>query len=232
METADDALISREPSERCGQCGEPVPDGAAVCPACGALLAAYRTAPESPVVVEPDGSFSDGANEQPEPEERPAPPGVPDLENDLIEDLYQARDDEETAVQEVNEDFDAGFDGDQPREPPPTPASAPRVVEQAVSQSSAVSMKTASARPAEQVPRRAAGPARPRKPGYVARGTVEPVLLIGFTLLILAACLVGLASLLSVGGVAIAGFTFGAVGIISIVVAVLIALIRHEGNRR
>src|SRR5215211_4782920 len=37
-----------ETGERCGRCGELVPAAATVCPACGALLDAYRTPAESP----------------------------------------------------------------------------------------------------------------------------------------------------------------------------------------
>jgi hypothetical protein len=75
---------------------------------------------------------------------------------------------------------------------------------------------------------REATPLRPRKPGYVTRGTVEPVILLGVILLVLAVCLVTIASLISVRGVAVTGFVLGAFGILGIAVAVLVALARRE----
>jgi hypothetical protein len=74
-------------------------------------------------------------------------------------------------------------------------------------------------------------PTKPRKPGYVTRGTVEPVLVGGILALALAVGLVGLGALVSSRALAIAGLGFGAIGSIAVVVSLLIALVRREGNR-
>ena len=74
-------------------------------------------------------------------------------------------------------------------------------------------------------------PTKPRKPGYVTRGTVEPVLAGGILALALAVGLVGLGALVSSSALAIAGLGFGAIGSIAVVVSLLIALVRREGNR-
>jgi hypothetical protein len=233
--TTDDDLIEREQGDRCGQCGEPVPEGATVCPACGALLAAYRAAPESPESPEffdSDDSVLLKVIEEIEPEKLVTAPDEPVFDDDLADDLYHSRDEFETLIQDAFEELDERADSESPPEPHPAQARALPIVEPAVSPPTVRSRPATQSRPIERKPNRPTHPARPHKPGYVARGTVEPVLLLGFTLLVLAGCLVALASLLSVDGAAIAGFTLGAVGIIAIVVAVLIALIRREGGQR
>ena len=226
-----EAEDERDTDERCGRCGEPVPAGESVCPSCGALLDAYRTpvdtTPASSGV--PAGAHDVAGQEQPAVQ-APAPAAEPDEpEPDRIEPADAGA----TFDLDVVDESDVPAGTASPIEPQP----AADLAEQAtadVTPSPATVRRRSDER---QTPRlsvrgrpvtREIEAPRPRRPGYVTRGTVEPVILLGMIWLVLAICLVAVASVVSGRGIAIAGFVLGAFGILGIVVAVLVALVRRE----
>jgi uncharacterized Zn finger protein (UPF0148 family) len=224
--------VAHESGERCGRCGEPVAPGAAICPACGALLDAYRMPSESPhstINNRPEASRDDRPEQT---GDRPiALTGEGDLstieaiEPELVEEAPDASDEVAAETHFVSvepENFETNVIVPPPSErvvqaPTTSPRRAPHNVQR-------VPRPVARAMPEL----REAAPSRPRKPGFLTRGTVEPVILLGVVLLVLAICLVTLASLVSVRGFAVAGFILGALGILGIALAVLAALVRRE----
>lgn len=233
-------------SERCGRCGAAVPDGGPVCSTCGALLDAYRAPSDTPASqVEPSVAW--------EPATRPGPiPGAGSnpitaewekaLESESAEPAKAGSEPEELPSQDRPSEEQSFVDLAAPSENPAEvePSSGAIADDSSVrpppvpqpsgfgAGTSAVTQPRPRIRPATAPPEQT----RPRKPGYVARGTVEPVLLSGAILLVLAICMVVFASLVSVGEIAAIGFVFGALGIVAVVVAVLVALIRHERANR
>jgi hypothetical protein len=73
---------------------------------------------------------------------------------------------------------------------------------------------------------------RPRRPGFVTAGTIEPVILYGAGALVFGCIFVGLASVLNSSGIAALGFLLVIIGVLAVVVAVLVALVRRESERR
>ena len=223
---------ANETGERCGRCGELVPAAATVCPACGALLDAYRTPAESPdstlvTLLEalkgdrpelgrdrPDASIDEMNSSTPEAIETGLAEDAPDASSDIAQGSHSGSDKPEfLEVRPI-----VTLRSERAVRTPTAPSLRPSQGERSAP------LPVARAMPAV----RDATPSRPRKPGYVTRGTVEPVILLGGVLLVLAVCLVTIASLISVRGVAVTGFVLGAFGVLGIAVAVLVALVRRE----
>jgi hypothetical protein len=73
--------------------------------------------------------------------------------------------------------------------------------------------------------------AKPRRPGFVLTGTVEPVILTGVTLFILACFVTLMASLLDVRLLAAVGLLLGMAGVLVILFAILVALVQRDRER-
>ena len=228
----DVVVDAHESGERCGRCGELAPAGAAVCPACGALLDAYRTPAESP---DPTADTLPEALKDDRPEQVGDQPDVSidEMDSSTPEAIeIELAEDAPDASYEATPGLHSG--SDKPEILEDRPIVTPRS-ERAVRTPTAPSLRPSQGERSAPLPVarampavRDATPSRPRKPGYVTRGTVEPVILLGGVLLVLAVCLVTTASLISVRGVAVTGFVLGAFGILGIAVAVLVALVRRE----
>jgi hypothetical protein len=220
----DEASTTNE--ERCGACGQLAPRDAELCPACGALLAAYRVAETVPaestiaqVVIEPRVS-------DPAPEPSRLEPQSPPVDRELAaartrllgtllgpeRRLIAVVEAEETALEE------------------PTPAPPPMPPDRLA--------------PGVSVPRPAARPFPPvatdesppfssplRRPGYVSKGPVEPVFLIGAALLVVACVLVACASLVSSDGLVALGYFAAVVGVVSISIGFLVWLAQRDQER-
>jgi hypothetical protein len=212
--------------ERCGACGQLAPRDAELCPACGALLAAYRVAETVPaestiaqVVIEP--RVSDPAPEPP-PKEPESPPVDPELAVARARLLGTLLEPERRLIAVVEAEEIAL------EEPPPVPPPAPP------------------ARPVPRisVPRPAAQRFAPvatdesppsssslRRPGYVSKGPVEPVFLVGAALLVVASVLVACASLVSSDGLVALGYFAAVVGVVSISIGFLVWLAQRDQER-
>lgn len=217
------------PGERCGRCGEIVVEASELCPYCGALLAAYRTAetaaipPSSPPVrtqiVIPDRE--PGVAIEPALE-----PNVPAVSNELraarIALLATLIAPERQLMAAVRAESHAI----EPRPSESKPIERPKLLTSAEAKPSPVATVTGQvAHPPTPTP------VRPKKPGFVSVAPVEPVMIIGSILVGIAFALVVCASLTSSRSVAIVAFFCGAVGIFAAIVAVLAVLIQRDRNR-
>jgi hypothetical protein len=72
----------------------------------------------------------------------------------------------------------------------------------------------------------------PGRPGYVVRGTVEPVLVVGIVLFVLACFVFAIGSFAGSLAWAAVGFVVAAVGLLTAIGAVLVALVRRDNERR
>jgi len=230
--------------EACGRCGARIDQDVEICAACGALLSAYRTpmvtADEVPVPTDaiitgssladpvrteplPRTPFRMPANVPPEPESRSAtidePP--PDLSEARAELLTTMLSPERRLVSAIQAEVLPAL----PVVPPATPAPANR-------KAAALAPVMAPAqRPAKPTIQRS-DENRPRKPGFVAIGSIEPVVMIGSAIFVVAV-IVGLLSsfgLIRFGSVV--ALALGAVGISTIIFAMLVALVRKDQDRR
>lgn len=209
--------------DTCGRCGSDVASETEVCPACGAVLAAYRNPLEPapvqrqaiarsvPEIQEPIAATA--ASEEPSGGAR-----ATDLAalNDARSRLLAALNQPQVRLLDIVERPHSEPTPTRVRETRQTPAPVKRVT------------------PAKAPIAPRAGtvsPARPRKPGFVVAGTVEPVGLIGGVLII--------AGLLAVFGGAVAdsafieaaGIVVTGMGVALIVFAVAVALVRRDQER-
>jgi hypothetical protein len=74
-------------------------------------------------------------------------------------------------------------------------------------------------------------PPKPNKPGFVLRGSPEPLILTGAALFLLACLVAAIGEGVDSDGLALLGYVLGAIGLIAVVVAILVALIRREAER-
>lgn len=214
MDTVDRSPI---PGERCGRCGA---DASAsdgwVCPSCGALLAAYR----DPATV-PASVTIDSPRER-EPIRSNPDPAWLDEQADTDIPLFEPVEASATVEDDV-----------QPEAPAPQLDPAPSPPSRVTVTTSRPVAEPVLAPPLPVVaPRRAVTPDRPRRPGWVAAGTVEPVVLYGALAMVFGCILVGLASAFAGRAVAGVGFVVFILGLVATIVAVLAALVRRESERR
>ena len=231
-------------AELCGRCGARVEQDVELCAACGALLSAYKTpvvtadqvpapadgigttsSPSKTVRTEPlprtpfqsstgdqpisHSSATRGAESRPELEEARA---------DLLTTMLEPERRLVTTMQ-------AEIQPDPPTEKPPDGASSPPKRAAVTPLSAPVTLPTK-----RHSDHSAAN--RPRKPGFVAIGSIEPVIMIGSAIFVIAV-IVGLLSsvgLFSFGS--IVALALGTVGIFTIILAMLVALVRKDQDRR
>ena len=223
----------RRADERCGRCGEPVSVAGSVCPSCGALLDAYRTPGETTPATDNVATDADDLSGRERTEAR--------IECPVVGSDDPAPETLDPANSGAMPDAEAGTGSDVPGRAVTSTVAEDLVDETPVHQPAfatpSVALPRRSSPDQRRDPRpsvrarpvtRVIEPPRPRKPGYVTRGTVEPVILLGVVALVLAICLVGFASVISVRGIAVAGFVLGAFGVLGILVALLVVLVRRE----
>jgi hypothetical protein len=215
--------------ERCGQCGMPVQASDALCPHCGALLAAYR-APDAIPIPSPE----EAAPPRPTPDlvtqnlEVTRVPGVPvDMEAlkaarvTLLRTLMASQ---QRFIAVVEEGADTAGGELLEREATPVPTQ-PFVK---IPSSGAAPSPKVQPRPAKPP---AAAASRPRRQGFVVTSPVEPLLLMGATLFAIAVVLVICASLASLRSVAVVAFLCGTAGIFAVVLGLLAVLVQRDRRR-
>jgi hypothetical protein len=213
-------LIDQQ-TERCGACGAVAPVGAELCPSCGALLDAYRTpsltdplSVAAPAAVAPPPFARPASNVEPNELERRA---ELDEARWTLLGVLSAPKRELVQVVELIEEKERA---EQVREEPTPPRERP------------------APRPVAETPGRRAGasyaptPQPPRRPGYIVRGTVEPMLVTGICL-VLFGC-VGALAAAGAGRNVFAGLAsfVVAIGLMLAIAAVLVALVRRDNERR
>lgn len=214
--------------ERCGACGEPVSAGSELCPRCGALLAAYRTpALSEPPVVEPPAVPETPSRRSfwtPEapPEDEAASDELTEARRRLLRVLLEPKRDLVRAVELIEARERTATRPPAPARPSAAPAKPRATPPRAVM-------------PQPRRPQANAGPTKqplPKRPGYVVRGTVEPVLVIGIGLFLLACFIAGIGSLADSSAIIGIGLVAATVGLLMVVGAVLVALVRRDSDRR
>jgi hypothetical protein len=76
-----------------------------------------------------------------------------------------------------------------------------------------------------------AAPSSPKRPGYIVRGTVEPIILIGVSLFLIACVVAAAGSLAGSASWLGIGLAIAAIGVIAVICAILVALVRHDSER-
>lgn len=232
--------------EACGRCGATVAGGLDVCPECGALLAAYRTPvgltdapPDSPIVdapVAPDVIPGESPPQEaiarldvvpssvsqsesiPTPESMPLP-GLDEARAALLSTLlvpgHRLVEEIETKVRR-----DA-----QPHEIAVHPVSLKSVVPTSRSEDRP---------PIQRADTRPSAPPQPlpKKPGFVSIGSIEPVILLGCTIFAIAVFVGFCSSLGYFRRASSLALVLGTFGVVTIIFAMLIALVRKDQNRR
>jgi hypothetical protein len=219
-------LIDQQ-TERCGACGAVAPADAELCPSCGALLDAYRTpsltdplSVAAPASVAPPPFARPASNVEPNELERRAE--LDEARRTLLSVLSAPKRELVQVVELIEEKERAGQVREEPTPPRERPAPG----------------RVAAPRPVAETPGRRAGasyaptPQPPRRPGYIVRGTVEPMLVIGICL-VLFGC-VGALAAAGAGRNVFAGLAsfVVAIGVMLTIAAVLVALVRRDNERR
>ena len=219
------------PTEQCGSCGETVPAGSALCPACGALLDAYRTPPaydplaELPTAAEPRPNVvqTPPIGSAARPREAGVDPELLDARRRLVRSLAEPKR-ELMAVLE-RRDAEEPAASDAVERPQPERAPEPQIRQ--------TIQRSGSTRPASNARRVNPAPApSPGRPGYIVRGTVEPIILVGVSLFLIACVVAAVGSLSGSATWLGIGLAIAAIGVIAVIGAMLVALVRHDSDRR
>jgi hypothetical protein len=230
---SDSLTAKREPGERCGRCHGAISAGdAELCPHCGALLAAYRTAETVALPAAPDPVQTEiviphrEARDVTEPASQPrASEPTEELKTARAELLAALLAPERQmlsvveAASNVNEATPSPIVEPGPV-PPPTHAA----------KSAAKSVNIAK-EPKPVKVHQTTFRVRTNRRGFVPSGPVEPVLLGGAVIFALAIVLLICASVASLRSVAYIAFFFGSIGIFVILIAVLAVLVQRDRRR-
>lgn len=224
---------SARSDERCGLCGASVTSSGDLCPVCGALLSAYRTADMATMPPSPEPAPAKIVAPRPAPRNEPEP-AVQPLAPGPSEELRAAR---QALLAMLVAPERRLIDTVRPPEPRLGQTSSPPAVKTGVAAPPIPHHRPAGQPavvtdlPRLRTTRPVSTPVRAQGKGFVSTSPVEPVLLIGVLLLVTACLLVACASLASVRSVAIFGFFFGIVGILAIAIAVLAVLVQRDRRR-
>lgn len=216
-------------TERCGACGTVVPAGSELCPACGALLDAYRTPP----TVDPLPEASTAEVPQPNIIKMPAEgavaigtaAGVDPMLLDARRRLVRTLAAPSRELIDVVERREAEQPTTVAVEPPQPERAREPEIRQPIPRPSSV-------RPASNARRvNLTPPPSPKRPGYVVRGTVEPIILVGVALFLIACFVAAVGSLLGSSAWQGVGLSIAAIGVIAVIGAILVALVRRDSER-
>jgi hypothetical protein len=218
------------PTEQCGACGAVVPAGSELCPDCGALLDAYRTPPvHDPIANSPVAAVPRPVVVQTPPSESAAPPREAGVDPALVD----ARRLLVRSLAEPKRELMAVLERHEVEEPaandavePPQPERAPEPQIRQTIQRSGPTRPASNTRRVSQAP-----PSSPKRPGYVVRGTVEPIILIGVSLFLIACVVAAVGSLSGSATWLGIGLAIAAIGVIAVISAILVALVRHDRER-